>query len=363
MADVIPLLPLPGPLPGRAAYYVPCPHCDKSGRRSEKHLNINLSKDVFRCVRCGWYGGIFDLYAHYTGTPREMVRDELIARRHDDDGGLGGAGRREDKAFEPPPPESIESPIADIQIRHETYTALMSMLTLASDHRRNLLERGLSENVMAENGYKTTPVVGGKMIAKRLIESHLCLEGVPGFYKDMAGSWTFANNRRGILIPVRDVRGRIQGLQIRRDDAIRRKFRWVSSSDIQGGVSGCGARGWVHLAGPVRERVLLTEGPLKADIVRHLTGETVLAVPGVHSLKYLEPALVELQEAGVTQVMTAFDMDFLRNPNVQKGYSELVNLLGRLNLRFGTYLWHPVYNGLDDYVWKHCLESVSDSIS
>ena len=157
------MLPLPGAPPGRTAYYVPCPHCDKSGRRSEKHLNINLSKDVFRCVRCGWYGGIFDLYAHYTGTPREMVRDILIARRQDD-GERGGAGRRDDKPFEPPPPESIESPIADIQIRHETYTAMMSMLTLASDHRRNLLDRGLSENVMAENGYKTTPVVGGKML-------------------------------------------------------------------------------------------------------------------------------------------------------------------------------------------------------
>jgi hypothetical protein len=48
-------------------------------------------------------------------------------------------------------------------------------------------------------------------------------------------------------------------------------------------------------------------------------------------------------------------MDFLKNPHVQNGYAELTDLLGRMDLRFGTYLWHPAYNGLDDYVWECCL--------
>jgi hypothetical protein len=30
---------------------------------------------------------------------------------------------------------------------------------------------------------------------------------------------------------------------------------------------------------------------------------------------------------------------------------QLVSLLGRLNFRFGTYLWNPEHNGLDDYVF------------
>jgi hypothetical protein len=164
--------------------------------------------------------------------------------------------------------------------------------------------------------------------------------------------------QRGILIPVRDISGRIQGLQIRRDNADKRKYRWVSSADIENGT-GCKAEGWVHTAGSAGDCVLLIEGPLKADIVYYLTGQTTVAVPGVNSLKHLEKTLRELTELGLKRVMTTFDMDFLKNPHVQTGYTELTNLLERLELSFGTYLWSPDYNGLDDYIWECCLERAS----
>ena len=78
MSDIIPLLGLPYPPYGRSAYNISCPCCDDNPRK--KHLNINLKKDVFRCPRCGFCGGVFDLYSHYTGIPRNEVRDALIAR-------------------------------------------------------------------------------------------------------------------------------------------------------------------------------------------------------------------------------------------------------------------------------------------
>ena len=59
----------------------------------------------------------------------------------------------------------------------------------------------------------------------------LYLAGVPGFYRDDSGAWTFIHEKRGILIPVRDRYGRIQGLQLRRDNVEKRKFRWVSSTE------------------------------------------------------------------------------------------------------------------------------------
>jgi hypothetical protein len=106
---------------------------------------------------------------------------------------------------------------------------------------------------------------------------------------------------------------------------------------------------------------MLIEGPLKADVVYHLTGQSALAIPGVNSLKHLEPALAELIGLGVRQAMIAFDMDFLSNPHVQNGYDELVSLLRRMNIRYGTYLWPPEYNGLDDYIWECCLGGGRDA--
>ena len=354
MADIIPLLPLPEPPQGKSSYYVPCPHCDRRRSEKDKHLNINLAKNVFRCARCGWSGGIFDLYAYYADIKRSKVRDELKRLLLRDN---AISVKRKVTPTTVYQQESSVSSVASIDSRHAAYSALLSMLTLAPDHLRNLLGRGLSEEAIHANEYRTTPVVGGAAIAKHILGMGHSLAGVPGFYVGSNGQWMFISMWRGILVPVRDTSGRIQGLQVRRDNQAKRKYRWVSSSDIEGGSGGCGAEGWVHLAGLPRESVLLIEGPMKADIVHHLTGQSVVAIPGVNSLRHLERAMAELVELGVRKVMTAFDMDFLKNPNVQKGYSELVNLLGRFDLMFGTYLWHPDYNGLDDYIWEYCLRS------
>ena len=131
----------------------------------------------------------------------------------------------------------------------------------------NLLGRGLTDADIGRLGYKTTPVVGMTQIAKQLQSDGLYLAGVPGFYRDDSGAWTFTHERRGILIPVRDRYGRIQGLQIRRDNVEKRKFRWVSSTEKK---DGCKAEGWTHLSGPVRSMLVLTEGPMKADVINAL---------------------------------------------------------------------------------------------
>ena len=78
MADILSLLNLPVAPLGKSSYYIQCPCCDEHPRK--RHLNINLRKEVFRCPRCGVNGGIFDLYALYTGTPRDKVRKELVER-------------------------------------------------------------------------------------------------------------------------------------------------------------------------------------------------------------------------------------------------------------------------------------------
>lgn len=345
MTDIISLLGLPYPPSGRSSYNIPCPCCDDNPRK--KHLNITLQKDVFRCPRCGFSGGVFDLYSHYTGIPRDDVRDALIARLD---------VRGEIPKPRAPKIEVIpECPPTDIESRHATYTALLAKLSLASDHQQNLLNRGLSPEEIQRLGYRTTPVVGMAAIAKQLLSDGLYLSGVPGFYRK-DGRWTFISESRGILIPVRDAEGRIQGLQIRRDNVSRRKFRWVSSI---GKPDGCKAEGWVHIAGSMRPTVILIEGPMKADIVHFLTGQTVIAVAGVNSLSQLESVLNNIRERGVTKIMTAFDMDFLTNPHVQNGYDNLVRLLTEIGFQYGTYIWDPTYNGLDDYVWKYCVQSIS----
>ncbi len=351
MTDILPLLPIPQPPHGKSSYNIPCPICDRPGTR-EKHLNINLKRNVFRCPKCGQFqGGVFDLYAYYMGVSRDKVLEDVTTRLSGGPSKFGGKGAFKWKLQ--PPPMKPQASLAPLEERDRVYRALLKRLTLAPDHRENLLRRGLTDEAIDRLGYKTTPVVGFHALAQSLLDEGYTLFGVPGFYRDEDGRWTMAVWRRGILIPGTYF-GKIQGFQIRLDHKMKKggKFLTFSSRDELDGAMG---ENWCHLVGPVRERILLIEGYMKADIVHHFTGQTMLAIPGVTSLQHLESALKDLIPLGVRHVMTCFDMDYLKNWHVENAYRNLVSLLGKLDITFGTYLWVPDHNGLDDYIWEFCL--------
>ena len=113
ITDIIPLIGIPDPPNGRRNYNIPCPCCDNSPR--EKHLNINLVKDVFCCPRCHFSGGVFDLYAFYTGTDRVGVREVLLERLGLRDSGqssqAGSKKQRERRTFARPIMQDIELPL------------------------------------------------------------------------------------------------------------------------------------------------------------------------------------------------------------------------------------------------------------
>lgn len=46
-----------------------------------------------------------------------------------------------------------------------------------------------------------------------------------------------------------------------------------------------------------------------------------------------------------------YDMDMLTNFHVREAYNNLLLLLDKMNFKFGTYIWDPVYKGLDDYIF------------
>ena len=169
MTDIIPLLPIPQPPYGKVSYNIPCPKCQSGSQHRKGRLNINLKKDVFRCPKCGQFeGGVFDLYAYYMGISRDDVRKELEKRFGRN--GSSGSGKKSKRTHRqlPPPPDIPQAQLADIETRHRVYSALLNHLTLASDHKQNLLDRGLTEEAIFKFQYRTTPLVGHETIAKTL---------------------------------------------------------------------------------------------------------------------------------------------------------------------------------------------------
>ena len=221
-------------------------------------------------------------------------------------------------------------------------------MDLTTNNQENLHNRGLTDREIARLGYKSMPTANCSALTMRLTDAGVAVRGVPGFFCTKAGWWSLVHQRSGILIPVRDISGQIQGMQVRLDNTEKRKFRWISSSGLTAGTQ-CPA--WTHLAGEPSTRIVLTEGPMKADIIHALTGQTVLAVPGVNALTKLEESLSLLRKQGLREIKTAFDMDYCTNWYVQRSYDELLALLGRMGFRYGTYIWDPRYKGLDDFIW------------
>jgi hypothetical protein len=248
------------------------------------------------------------------------------------------------------PPGSLPKPTpaaAPIERRHAVYTALLAALPLSGRHTDNLLGRGLSDTEVARNGYASLPASGQEALdlCRDLAARHdLC--GVPGFFRDHEGRWYFRAMRPGFFIPVRDARGRIQAMQTRQDSGTR--YLWFSSAEREGGASS-GAP--VHFARPWRVascgEAVITEGPLKADIIAEQLDACVVAVAGVSSFREDFGHWLRAQLPAVRQVFIAFDLDWHFKPEVGRATLRLMAAVEDAGLSGSLLNWDGA-KGLDD---------------
>lgn len=235
-----------------------------------------------------------------------------------------------------PGPRRLVAPaavVAALSVRDQTYRAWLGRLSLSTAHRQALHARGLSDQAIQRAGLVTHasgPVVGVSVTS-----------GVPGFTR-RAGHW-HVRGPAGFLIPVRDVSGHIQGVQIRVDDSRAGKYRWLSSAGQPGGASS-GAP--LHVARGVDDIVWITEGPLKAIIAHDRLHHTVLGIPGVGAWQGVPAMLADLHPH---RVVIAFDQD--ADPATRAAVAQHRDGLTAVLQAAGWPVYHATWNGpkgLDD---------------
>jgi len=314
-----------------------CPFCGDHGK-GKYHLSLNTATDQFRCNLCGAHGNSVSLYARLHGVNNKQAFQELS---------------KETNVYpipKQPTPQNTETERQPVPLeeRHIAYTAMLNHLTLLDRHHENLLERGLSEERIIRNQYRSMPETeqGRRLLASLLRSCGFDLLGIPGF-RTYYGDWTLAGPN-GFLIPVRDKNGLIQGLKIRLDDADNdRKYRWLSSRDMTNGTR---SYSWVHVTGDTTsKRAYLTEGPLKGDVASFLAHDALfVCIGGVNSLNGLTKTLRDL---GVTEVVEAMDMDQSTKPEVRKAIQTMRKEVQAVkHLKYTKYTWDPAYKGVDDYL-------------
>jgi len=201
-------------------------------------------------------------------------------------------------------------------VHNQVYTALLSELKLSDLHKQDLRGRGLTDDEIIKRTYRTLPLRGRSRIARELHERFGDrVRSVPGFYEKRGGSGSYLTlaGSVGLLVPVRDVEGRIVALKVRSDgDGRFSKYSYVSSTKHDGPGPGSP----VHIplgVTPQSQAIRVTEGELKADITTALGDIPTISVPGVSNWL---PAMEVLRTLEATTVLLAFDADARTNPKV-----------------------------------------------
>lgn len=325
-----------------------CPFC--ADRKA--HMNVKIRDNVFRCNRCGKGGGVLHLYAEYCEVNLHTAYEELCKIFGSD----CDERYREYKAMRKPI-EIPELPIASIEVRDNTYSNLLSLLTLCPTHQTALKARGLTQDEINWLGYRTTPTTRLRRIVTELLERGCILDGVPGFYcqKD-TGQWTLDIRGTGIMMPDRNLNGKIEAIQVRLDKVYNQKFYNLTSVDKYYGTQSkcCPHYVGIHEGD---ESVCLTEGIMKADIAYAISANTSYAsgfvgLTGVPNYAQCERALDELCELGIKRIHIMVDSDYQSKEEVRKARDRYVTMGVDAGYDIVPVTWSQKLKGIDD-LYKH----------
>jgi hypothetical protein len=248
------------------------------------------------------------------------------------------------------PPRPAGQPVqrAAPEVLHQVYSAFLAALSLSAAHQENLRQRGLPDAEIDRRGYRTLPVRGRARIVRPLQERFgNVIWQVPGFVLKTQDTHRYASvsGPAGLLIPVRDLQGRITALKVRRDAAAADgKYRYLSSTKHDGPSPGAPVHVPLGVTGPC-PIVRLTEGELKADVATVLSGLPTIAAPGVANWR---PCSVVLQALQAQTVRLSFDMDAQRKAVVAKALSACTHGLIAQDYALELERWAATYNGIDD---------------
>lgn len=370
--------------PNKEEVMVRCPFC------GGKRFAMNQSKETGHCFNCEQTADSASYYTQYmnyfNGCNMSLAEGRRAIKNALNIGSTYDPNKQLPKRIVFKPAEQKEmAPIKDVDF---TYRAFLNELTLTSQNRDSLRARGFSDDDIDFLGYKSFPSrehVDFKALCKRLLVAGCRLEGVPGFFQDNKGNWTFVPLTPGIIVPQKTINNQIFGFQIRKDDdkrnfneatgELEEKCVWFSSKNCRNGCKATAGinfscdfmfdektgRYWMYnktFGRPV-QTVMLTEGAMKADLVHCLEPSIpVISVAGVHSTTYLEQILGLLKKLGIKKIIHAYDMDYQTNKNVEQALIKTRKMIEDAGLEYKMHTWdtrvtvdgktYELLKGIDD---------------
>lgn len=235
---------------------------------------------------------------------------------------------------------------------HKVYSAMLEWLELYSQHKDDLLQRGLSRSFIKENCYKSTPSLFDASQLAFELGKKFDLRGVPGFFEDY-GTWRMVKHHSGFFVPIRNSHNQIYGLQIRLDQPIngKQKYVWLSSANYYKGTSSSTP---IHFSKPElinsAKETLITEGALKGDVVSYFTDQPVISAAGVNNFGESFAPNLRKRFPSLRKTILCFDADAYENEPVRNALFRLGQDLTRSYFDVSVRDWPGEYKGFDDFL-------------
>ena len=340
---------------GKTEVEARCPYCNDY--RYRLYLNRDPYNNRFFCQNCGIGGNAVTLYADCNPNGVRLSNYESYKALMDE------PSVRKYNVSSFTNTESKEPKIRKLSERSEIYLEFLKLLRLEEEHILNLRRRGMSDEIIRGNLYRSFPTDNAERqwICDSL-SNRFDLRQMPGFYRS-GERWQIIGGKSGILIPICDKNNMIQGLQLRLDvppvkrvttdeglvvEKVGGRFRWLSTGDDSFN-SGTGITSYIHVVGDTASDTLyITEGGMKADIASFLSGgKLFIGLTGVQNVRYLRDVVKDLHPK---RIIECVDMDVRSNPQVQRAQSKIQAICTPLCEEYRRFAWPASQKGIDDYL-------------
>jgi len=267
----------------------------------------------------------------------------------------------------------VKKSIAEDEILNNVFTAFLKESSLSQEHLKYLKEvRYLSDTDIIEGDYFTFPsTIIMKNFELKLKQEYgyepSILKNIPGFYRIKSNNtYTFSKNK-GIGICIKNAKGLIIGIQIRKDTPqMNKKYTWFSSSYIEKDEklmekydcatgSPCG----IDVIYPKELKfntIFITEGRFKAKKVSDTFGCVAISVQGVGNWRNIKSEIDIVNKTydyTFKNIFVAYDADIAYNIQVfQQAMKMIDNLkINFKDIRFYYAMWSvDIGKGIDDLI-------------
>lgn len=362
-------------------------HCPFHADESFGSFKMNDGKNLYKCFSCGESGdGIkFVQEIENLGFKRAVMKiaymHNIVSKRQAEEYFEGVTENttfnRIERKVRVKTDDVVEK--ASNEVLDGLFRAFIDVCELTDEHRAILEERGLSTEQIEEQGFFSFPEATHdfifrfyKLIHERKLNNQ-DLKHVPGFVtaehhreeKDGETRYLYVfQTKKGLGIPVRNSKGQVVGIQVRRDElkGDEKRYGWFSSTYAEnknvykhGTPAGAPLHTTYAKDSAFKNVVFITEGIFKSLAIANEFQSTAISLQGVGNFHEIVEELqaIEKVQGKIEHIFVAHDADMAQNVNV---YLHLKNMVTKVkeafpDITFYNSLWDDSYGkGIDDLI-------------